>query len=133
MARYSLVESFDRLEHEFHRCCHAFWAQHLDDFLVYLIHRERRVDVSHAVAHLGSRFLELCETVLINIVNDMEHVAFLQQLHCGTKDTELLQARHVDTVVVGVSYLWRTAHHHNLLWVQAVENLQDALFQSRFP
>ena len=35
--------------------------------------------------------------------------------------------RHVDAVVVRIANLWRRADHHNLLGVQAIENLEDAL------
>ena len=39
--------------------------------------------------------------------------------------------RHIDAVIVRIADLRRTRHHHNLFWMQTVENLKDALFQRR--
>ena len=51
--------------------------------------------------------------------------------HRGTKGAELLQTGHVDAVIVRITYLGRARYHDNLLGMQAVEYLEDALPQRR--
>ena len=78
---------------------------------------------------IGRKRVSLAQGVCLG--NDVLHATFRYQCYGGAEGTQLFKMRHVDAVVVGVSYLRRTADHDNLLGMQAVENLQDTLLQGR--
>ena len=59
----------------------------------------------------------------------MLRATFLVQGHGRLESNELVHVGHVDAVIVGVANLWRTAHNHNALGVQTIENANDALAQ----
>ena len=120
------MQALDALEHHLHRCFHPFRAQHLGHLCAYLLGGERLVDASDVV---GSRWLLLA--VAVDRADELAHAALLYQSHCRTEGAQLLQMRHIYAVVVGIAYLRRARHHHDLLRVQAVEYLEDALAERR--
>ena len=123
------VETLYRLEDKLHGGLHAGGAQHLRHLAVDVVHAEGFVEGADAVALLGLGLAELRMTGLSDVVEQLPHAALLDEGYGGAEGAELLQRRHVDAVVVGIAYLRRTRHHHNLLGMQAVEYLEDALAQ----
>ena len=129
MVGNSVAKSLDRLEHHFDGCGDGLWTQHLNDFLVDFLNGEGLVDVANVVLHLFLRFAEFLKTMMIGGIDETVHATFLQQVDSCTEGTELFQAGHVDAIIVGIAYLRSTAHHHNLLGMQAIEDAEDALLE----
>ena len=124
MVGTGLVKTLDTLIYEFDGRLHTFRAQHLDNLTVDIVDTELGIDAPHMIT-AGRIGL----ASLIHVGNHLFPTLLLDESDGGTEGTELFQARHVDAIVVGVAYLGRTRHHHNLLGMQTVEDLEDALAQ----
>ena len=97
--------------------------------MVQLVNGKGFVEVLYAAAHLLLGLVKLLLAVLIGVVYQCVHAPFLEQFDAGAEGDELLQARHVYAVVVGIAYLRRGTDYDNLLGMQPVEYLYDALAQ----
>ena len=76
---------------------------------------------------IGSRRCRLA--LAIGLGDQALQAPLLNQVNGGTEGTEFLQMRHIDAVVVRIADLWRTRHHDDLLGMQTVENLKNALLE----
>ena len=70
---------------------------------------------------------------MISTRNDIFHIALFQEFDGGLECDKLIHARHIDAVVVGITYLRRRRDNHNLLGIQTVKDTDDALFQRCSP
>ena len=127
------MEPLDALVDQFYGSSHAARAQHLYDLGIDFLCRERFVDGAHHIGHSLLGLAQLFKACLVDGVNDVLHVPVFQQGNGGAEHAELLQAGHVDTVVIGIAYLRRTAHDDHFLGVQTVEYAQDAFLQCGSP
>ena len=126
MVGTGVVQTFDALEDQFDRCLHSLRAKHLHNLRIDLLDAERCIDIAHIV--LWFRVWSVGRFALaVGVSNNLFHSLLFDKGDGGAEGAELLEARHVDAVVVGVADLWRAADHHDLLGMQTVENLEDAL------
>ena len=126
--RAGFVQTFDALIHQFDGCLHALWAQHLHNLAVDLFHAERRIDGPNMISGCGFRL-----TLAIGISDQPLQTPFFDQGDGGTEGTQLFQPLHIDAIIVGIADLWRARYHHNLLGMQTVEDLEDALAKGGSP
>ena len=66
---------------------------------------------------------------MVSTRDDIFHIALLQEFDGSLECDKLIHARHIDTIVIGITHLRRGRYNHNLLGIQTIKNTDDTLFQ----
>ena len=124
-----LAQALDALEHELDRSGHAFRTEHLYYLLVDFLGGEWLVDGANRVHLLLLRLGKFCLACLVDLFDEVLHLALFQKLDCRTEHAELFQSCHIDAVIIRITDLRGTGYDYNLLRMQTVEDAEDALLQ----
>ena len=124
-----LAQALDALEHELDRSGHAFRTEHLYYLFVDFLDGEWLVDGTNRVHLLLLRLGKFCLACLVDLLDEVLHLALFQQLDGSTEHAELFQSCHIDAVVIRISDLRGTRNHYNLLRMQTVEDAENTLLQ----
>ena len=128
MIRAGAVQALHGLEDESDGRGDAFGREELGnlgrDFLV----AEGRVDFLDVVL-VGAAIGRL--DFLIDLADNAVHAALLEEGEGSLEGDELVHARHVDAVVVGVANLRGRGDDNHAARVEAVEDADDALAEGR--
>ena len=129
MIRDGSTQSIYGLEDQLNGSLNPFRPKRLDYLRIDFLYTKRLVNLTHGVVHLLLGLLEFSKTLLIYLSNDMLQTTLLKKRNGCTEHTELLQTRHVDTIIVWIAYLRGRTHYYNLLRMQTVENTENALLE----